>query len=143
MRCVLLLPSPTLNLNSLRRNKDDYSQNNWSNFDDEDINNNNNNLLSDDEMDLNFNDGFHVKISPNHDNENNNNYHHHHQRRKKLKDRKSGNKSQFKNYHDNEFWILSGTSTGSMLLHKLNNNDSNDSDDDVNQIHNNDYNNYL
>ena len=125
VRCVLLLPSPTFNLNSIQRNKESQShghdfsaQNAWNhnhgNFEDEDNN------FSEDEMELNFNE-FNVKISGNHDDDG-----YHHQRSRKLKDRKGWNKN--KNYHDNEFWILSGTSNGSMLLHKLNN-DGTDNDD--------------
>ena len=137
VRCVLLLPSPSMNLNTMRRNKetkhDHYAPNNtWNNnFDDEDNNN-----FSEDEMELNFNE-FNVKISANHDDDG----YHHHQKSRKSKDRKIGGKKN-KNYHDNEFWILSGTSNGSMLLHKLNNNDGTDDEDDINGNSDN-YVNYL
>ena len=78
----------------MRRNKENHdfsSQNAWNNFDDEDNN------LSEDEMELNFNE-FNVKVSANHDDG-----YHHHQRSRKLKDRKSGGKN--KNYYDNEIKV--------------------------------------
>ena len=82
--------------------------------------------------DDNFSDdslGFNVKISPNHD-----------LKPPKNKNKNKNIKNLNKNYQGNEFWILSGTSNGSMLLHKLYN-DTDDDDDNINAGNN--YNDYL
>eukprot|EP01083_Nonionella_stella_P092151 257869_1 len=97
VRRVLLLPSPTLNLN----------HKSWSLFDEEE------NMMShDDDDDDSFNNEFNVKISAPHHASNKE------QRRKRKRKRKK--KKEHKNkMNNNEFWVLSGTSNGSMLLHQM------------------------
>mmetsp|Transcript_26913 Transcript_26913/g.44124 ORF Transcript_26913/g.44124 Transcript_26913/m.44124 type:complete len:416 (-) Transcript_26913:7-1254(-) len=113
VRCLLLLPSPTLNLNSARDKHDmiPRSPNAWSSaFEDSDN-------ISDDDMELNLND-FNVKISPNVNdkiyNGSSSGYTHAQRRKRNGKEN-----SHIHSYYNHPFWILSGTCDGSLLMHKL------------------------
>lgn len=109
VRSLLLLPSPTLNLKAMGSKHRNQNGNIWRNVEDENVN-----QLSEDEMELNFNE-LNVKVSANHVGDG---------PQRRVKDRKNAAYTEL----DQCFWILSGTSNGSMLLHKLDDEDDDESD---------------
>ena len=109
VRSLLLLPSPTLNLKAVGTSHRNLSGDIWRSAEEENVN-----QLSEDEIEFSGHDELSVKVSPNHVGDG--------PHRRKRKERTGDGYALGRD--QDEFWILSGTSNGSMLLHKLDDNDN-------------------